>query len=64
MRARRSFPNKNEQDFSPKIVEKNPVKMEKNLDLTFIVASLLQHPSQNLLRGIIILRRGQHKVVL
>jgi hypothetical protein len=28
------FPEQNAQDFSPEIVEKNPVKMEKNLDLT------------------------------
>jgi hypothetical protein len=32
-RAWRSFPNKNEQGFSPKIVEKNPAKMEKILYL-------------------------------
>ncbi len=28
------FPEQIEQDFSPKIVEKNPVKMEENLDMT------------------------------
>jgi hypothetical protein len=41
IRARQSFPKKNEQDFSPEIVEKNsqknPVKMEKNLDVTYIL---------------------------
>jgi hypothetical protein len=37
------FPNKNAQDFSPEIMEKNQAKMEKHLDMTLLDVEAFCH---------------------